>query len=129
MIRVDDASIPLDANGVVNSGDALARLASTGSFRAATTEETGVAGGEGGTNQGTVTVDGELARADPIQALVLPPAALYGLDGDEACVLSGHHPRRVVILGSELGKTFARVADGTALARVELRPSSPPPCR
>jgi peptidoglycan hydrolase-like protein with peptidoglycan-binding domain len=137
VIRIDDAAIPLEADGRVGSAEGLDALAATPSFQAALQASSGggdrLAAATDGTPRGSsgadLTVDGELTLAKPFEALVVPPGALYRLSGDRGCVVAAGTARDVRILGSQLGKTFIEKPRGTTIRQVTLRPVGAPPCR
>ncbi|MFC3999052.1 peptidoglycan-binding protein [Nocardiopsis sediminis] len=64
-------------------------------------------------------VTAEISLAEPLQALKVPPGAVFGIDGDDACIESGGTAHPVRIVGSNLGATLV-VLDGEAPADVNL---------
>src|SRR6478735_2328761 len=130
---VDGLSIALDASGAVTAPEALAALAATPAYLSArSAASAGGADGAGtsgspGTSQ-AVTVPGEVRLVDAVEALVVPPAALYAISGDDACIVHRGTAYGVRILGSQLGTTFVTKPDG-APTRVDLRPKDAPRCR
>jgi hypothetical protein len=128
-LAVDDARIPVDERGVVADSESLGLLADTASYRSAL--GIGPANGQqdAGNADNTVTVSVEFRLAEPVATLVVPPAALYAITGDEACILSGERPHAVRMVGSQLGKTFVQLAEKATLARVDLGVRGAPSCR
>lgn len=116
MLVVDGEQIPSDAEGRLSDPDALAALATTPSFFAAVS-----------TSTPTVTASWELEA--PIEVNVVPPAALYDLDGGSACVASGGEPFAVTVLGSELGQSFVVFDTETTPKHVDFSPEQPRSCR
>ncbi|MGJ4845671.1 peptidoglycan-binding domain-containing protein [Leifsonia sp. Le1] len=133
VIAVDDATIPVDANGAVVAEESLRILADTPSYRSALGGGQGQAHGQGqqdaGGQDGAVTVSVEFRLAEPVATLVVPPAALYAIERDDACILSGGTPHAVRLIGSQLGKTFVQLAAPATVTRVDLGVRGAPACR
>ncbi|MFC4561072.1 peptidoglycan-binding protein [Nocardiopsis mangrovi] len=64
-------------------------------------------------------VTAEISLAEPLRALKVPPGAVFGIDGDSACVESDGTAHPVRIVGSNLGATLV-VLDGPVPADVSL---------
>ncbi len=78
--------------------------------------------------EGAGTFDLELALAEPVQVAVVPPAALFALAGDRACLVAADGavlPVRVV--ASALGQTLVEV-DGPVPDQVSLDPGDDLTC-
>jgi hypothetical protein len=78
--------------------------------------------------EGAGTLDLELALAEPVQVAVVPPAALFALVGDRACLMADDGavlPVRVV--ASALGQTLVEV-DGPVPDQVSLAPGDDLTC-
>lgn len=54
-------------------------------------------------------VTAELSLADPVAALRVPPTALFGLDGDLACLQSGDVTYPVKLVGSAMGASLITI--------------------
>lgn len=119
VVRSGDAQAPVDTEGRVTDPAFLATFAASPEWRFAQSGE--------GDQQGP-QVKVEYALATPVEALVVPPAALYALAGDQACVVGDDGPVPVRVVSSALGKSMV-VAEGTAPARVATPPVDPAPCR
>ena len=136
-VAVDSAVIPVDANGIVADEASLRTLADTASYRSALGSASGPGQQDAGNGDGAVTVSVDFRLAEPVATLVVPPAALYAIEGAEACVLSGEKPHAVRMVGSQLGKTFVQLAEkptekppaGPTVTRVELGVRGAPSCR
>ena len=119
VLRVGAADVPIDARGVVSSAPALAAVAALPEYSAT------VASAEGGP---TLPATWTLSRPRTVQ--VLPPTALWDLQGGRACVQpTTGQPLRVEVLGSELGQSFVRVPEGRVLERVRAEPDRTRSCR
>lgn len=116
VLTIDGVSAPVEADGRVVAPEALTAIAGSQMFAATI-------------KAGTSSLTASLALAAPVEVSVVPPGALYNLDGDLGCVSSGGSARAVKVLGSELGQTFVTFDDGAALASVDLTPSGAKPCR
>jgi hypothetical protein len=86
----------------------LARLGALPATRAALSET------------GNGILSGQLALAEPINAGVVPPAAVVA-SGGTACVVGDGTPQPVTVIGSQLGQTFI-VFDGQPPEAVALHP-------
>ena len=78
--------------------------------------------------EGAGTLELELALAEPVQVAVVPPAALFALTGDRACLVADDGavlPVRVV--ASALGQTLVEV-DGPVPDQVSLDPGDDLTC-
>lgn len=120
VVRLGGTVAPVDADGRVTDAallDALAASAGAGPTRS----------GEG-TADKDAQVEVEYALASPLEALVVPPAALYGLAGDTGCLLGDGVPVPVRVLSSTLGTSLV-VTDAAPPRRVEVAPVDPAPCR
>jgi hypothetical protein len=71
---------------------------------------------------GDEAVTADVALTDPVDAHKVPPAAVFGVDGDRGCVESGDAVHPVRIVGSGLGATLV-VVEGEAPEDVDLGPA------
>ena len=62
----------------------------------------------------------------PIAVTVLPPSALYSLEGGSGCVQSREGAARVSVIASQLGRTLVTVA--RPLGQVRVHPDTSVPC-
>ncbi|WIE65447.1 hypothetical protein DEI99_002625 [Curtobacterium sp. MCLR17_036] len=119
VLRIGGAEVPVDARGVVSAPDALAAVAALPEYAVTVSSADGVP---------TLPVAWSLRRPRTVQ--VVPPTALWNLDGDRACVQPTSGPaREVEVLGSELGQSFVRGSEGRPLDRVRTDPDRSRPCR
>lgn len=119
-VVVGGATIPIGADGVVGDPVALAELASSPEYEAAA----------GNADDGAPTIGASWVLRKPVEVDVVPPTALWAVRGGHACVQPvGGSARRVTVVGSELGQTFIRADDGTALERVRATPDRGRTCR
>ncbi|WIB00148.1 peptidoglycan-binding protein [Curtobacterium sp. MCBA15_012] len=117
-VRVGQVTAPVDPDGVVRDRAALAAIASTPEYASATVED------------GTASIPADWRLHEPETVLVVPPAALYDLRDDQACV---QVPRRreavlVAVVGSELGQSYVRAPSG-GFSSVLLHPDAGRRCR
>lgn len=89
--------IPEDGN--LTDSAFLAAYSATASYRAWSSNPEGQ----------SLTVESELK--EPIEAITVPPSALYNIVGDSACLESGGKGFAVRILSSELGQTTVSATD------------------
>jgi hypothetical protein len=75
------------------------------------------------------TLSAAFVLAAPITVSVVPPAALYALDGEHGCVTSGDEPLAVRIVGSELGQSFVVFDAADPPRTVDLSPRRGASCR
>lgn len=116
VLNVDGQSIPLDADGRVSSAEALETLAASSSYAQAL--------------RGSMTsLNGSYVLAEPVTVSVVPPGALYGIDGQAACVASNGTPLAVQVIGSELGQSFVTFDAAEAPPEVALSPDASLACR
>lgn len=118
LVVVDDISVPLEMSGAVTDANSLKALAATSTYiLAERTSEKSMAG--------------SLVLADPINVLVVSPAALYDISGKKACLWPKNSlPIAVVIVSSELGKTYVfPEAANEQVTAVNLQTESAPKCR
>lgn len=115
MLRVDDVSIPVGADGVIHDVGALTALAVTPSYR-----ET--------QDFGDDSFSGVLQLQEPLDVISVPSAAVYGEDSSGAgCVVGDDAPRAVQVVASELGTTLVTVT-GPVPGRVSLVPDRGASC-
>ena len=75
---------------------------------------------------GQTTLSAGFALRDPVEAVAVPPGALFALDGQRACVRSDGRDRAVTVVASRLGQSLVR-ADDSAPAVVDLAVVDRPP--
>ena len=63
---------------------------------------------------------------NPVEAIAVPPAALFALDGVSGCVRSGGADRQVTVLASRLGQTMIVPDDEAPLEAVDRPPTDRP---
>jgi peptidoglycan hydrolase-like protein with peptidoglycan-binding domain len=117
LLRLGTASAPIDASGMVTDAAFLAEVAASPEYAFAAASDSG-----------TLTLDAVLAT--PVEVVVVPPGAIYGITDDAGCVIADGEPRRVRVVASSLGQTMVTFDTGTVPTNVELPlPGEvPPPC-
>lgn len=107
----------------------LEALQGTDTSAATTTDGTG-SGASAGSGT-TLTVEATWALATPLDAISVPPAALYDLAGDKACVQSPDGTALpVTVLASHLGASLVQPeGDHDAPTQVSLQPREDLACR
>lgn len=113
VLLVDGQSIAVSADGVVTD---LAALAQTSSYQQASHGQLGA-------------LSASYVLAEPVDALVVPPAALYQFDGTAACLASEPAPVAVQVVGSELGRSFVVAEGETTPETALLTPNEDASCR
>ena len=114
VIVVDDARIPLPADGRLTDQDALDTIANSFGYRQA------MSGTDGGPDDQQPSIAFQTVLTTPLRVAVVPPSAVYGLEGNRGCVRQRGNSVPVSIVGSQLGETLIR--SDHALSRVELNP-------
>lgn len=116
-IGVTTAAIRED--GVVDDPHSLAEIAALPEYQATVASADGVP-----------TLSATWALKDPPEVAVVPPDALWAVTETSACVQPDRgKPRRVEVVGSELGQAFVRDPDGSTLDRVRTDPDRRSSCR
>ncbi|MBX6750555.1 MAG: peptidoglycan-binding protein [Micromonosporaceae bacterium] len=117
VLRIGDVSAPIDAGGMVTDPAFLAAVAASPEFAFATASNS------------ALTLDAVLAT--PLEVVVVPPGAIFGIADGTGCVLADGQPRPVRVVASSLGQTMVTFDAGPAPTYVELPlPGEvPPPCR
>ncbi|WP_144710197.1 hypothetical protein [Curtobacterium pusillum] len=119
VLQVGGSAAAIGADSVVSSPEALAKLAALPEYAAAVASADGVP---------TLPATWSLARPRTVQ--VLPPTALFAIEGERACVQPWKGKAVAVeVLGSELGQAFVRALDGRPLDRVRAVPERRRSCR
>lgn len=108
--------MPVGSDGAVTDPAALAEIAASSAFADAR-------------RGSSATIAASSALAEPITVSVVPPGALYGVQGRKGCVVNGSGARPVEIIGSELGQSFVRFRAGEPPSGVVLSPERPPACK
>lgn len=115
IIIIDGERIPVDEQGRIVAYEALQLLASTPTYSAAV-------------RAGESVISGALVLAEPVDVAVVPPGAIFGVDGNEACVAVDGEPRSVTLWGSELGQSFVSF-DGDTPPHISMNPEGLNRCR
>ncbi|MFC5337288.1 peptidoglycan-binding domain-containing protein [Leucobacter denitrificans] len=119
---VDDIAIPLEADGSVADQSSFQKLVKTPSYIQSLASSTAQGETPNEIPTGKLTLKGAIRLSEPIRVAVIPPAALFGENGANACVLLNEKSFEVSILGSELGQTFVVGRDGDLPELVNLNP-------
>lgn len=116
VLRVEGTDIPLLEDGALDAAAGSA-ITGTSAYRAALAE--------GGPRFELAAL---LVLAEPALVASVPPAAIYGLDGRNGCVLAPAGALPVTVVGSQLGKTYVEFPDGPP-ETVETPAHGGAPCR
>lgn len=108
MVTFGGVTAPV-VNGAVESPELLAAVYSSEEFAAWTTAE----------NPEPLQIT--YALANPIDAVAVPPAAIFDLRQSAACLMVPGGAVPVTILSSMLGQTLVRVESGIQPREVEVR--------
>ena len=71
-------------------------------------------------NAAPCKASGELVLQTPLTVVRVPPSAVFGVDGRQACLQSGNQALPVTIVGSGLGATLVVVPDPSSLTEVAI---------
>lgn len=113
LVKAGDALFPTDPNGDVHVPD----VAALGVLVASDSPDS------------KAPIPAQIALADPIAVSVVPPSAVYSVQGTDGCVSSNGAPYRVHILGSQLGETLVEFINAHTPARVDTPPKQHTSCR
>lgn len=113
---VDGETLPVEDDGTVTDATALATITASSSLREASLEE-------------ATTFTASLDLVEPVEIAVVPPSSVIGVEGTTGCVVTDGVPARVDVVGSQLGQTLVRFADGTDIpTTVAVAPPETTPC-
>lgn len=115
-LTVGEIEAAVSRDGAISDPQALEALAVSPDYAAATGSD------------GSPTLTATYALTKPLEVVVVPPTALYGMRGSVGCVADGDRSVRVRVVGSELGESFVVPSQGAKLSRVSLT-TTPPMCR
>lgn len=113
VVQIGVATFPMQDNGEVKVSD-LASLGITAP------SDTG--------NSAAKPIDAQLALADPVAVSIVPPNAVYRIEGAEGCVSFGRAAYRVHLVGSQLGQSLVTFSGSPTPSRVDVPPRSDKPC-
>lgn len=113
IVKVGDARFQADPNGDVHVPD----VAALGVLAASDSPDS------------TAPISARIALGDPIAVSVVPPSAVYSVQGTDGCVASNGAPYRIHILGSQLGETLVEFTNAHTPARVDTPPKHHTSCR
>jgi peptidoglycan hydrolase-like protein with peptidoglycan-binding domain len=118
-LTVGATTVDIRADGVIDDDAGLRSIGALPEYQSAVASA-----------DGAPTMMGTWALADPLDVDVVPPTALWDLDGGRACVQpAGDRPRLAEVIGSELGQAFVRAAEGERVTRVVTEPDRSRTCR
>jgi biotin carboxyl carrier protein len=120
VVRLGETDLSVDDDGAVTGAEDLQRLARAPEAAAALADDGG---------SGSVAVQWLLAR--PIDVLVVPPSALWGIRDRHGCLLAQGDARPILVevAGSDLGQSFVVAPAGAVIRAVVARPSTATSCR
>ncbi|MCS4277847.1 hypothetical protein M2390_003062 [Mycetocola sp. BIGb0189] len=120
VVEVNGQRYPIDEDtGAVTDPEAQAAIIAGERVSAEHSTEAGA----------TRTLGARYILVEPVTAWVTAPSALYNIEGAAACVAAGRQTYRVSLLGSQLGQTFIRFAEGfTPPAALDLNPNAARAC-
>ncbi|WP_369961918.1 peptidoglycan-binding protein [Leifsonia sp. EB34] len=121
VVRVGSLEVPVDSDGAVTDARGLASIGSAPEFLSA-------AAGAGD----DTAIPVQWSLTEPVTALVVPPSALWDVRDGSACVMPAEKsgsPLEVEVLGSELGQSFVRPAEGHPVKAVRTTPQTGRSCR
>lgn len=113
MVQVGASKFPIDENGYVKVPDVASLGASAPSDSVTSPAK---------------PVEAQLVLAEPVDVSIVPPNAVYYIEGAEGCVASGRTIYRVRVLGSRLGQSLVQFLGAQAPRNVDVPPRSLKPC-
>jgi hypothetical protein len=118
VLKLGDVQVAVAADGSVADAPGLVAIATSAAYRRTTTDASAPA-----------QLNATWVLAQPLSAWVVPPGAIFGLQGSRGCVASGGAVHAVQVVGSELGQSFVVPEDeGTALDEVDAAPDDSATC-
>ncbi|WP_076464092.1 peptidoglycan-binding domain-containing protein [Actinomyces mediterranea] len=99
-ITVSTGVFDVPEDGILTDAQTIARIKESTQYQ----EYLATTSGGGGDSGRLLTVP--WALADPIDVRVIPPAALFGVDGSTACIADEGQVHAVQIVASQLGQTM-----------------------
>lgn len=81
------------------------------------------------TASNTINVTYRWKLAKTLNVVSVPPAAMYDVSADSACVVSRGKPVAVHVVASQLGKSMVSVQSGASLTSVDVPASTGKACR
>lgn len=121
VVRVGSEEVSVDSEGAVTEAEALARIGATAEFLSTSA---------GASEDTAIPVQWSLET--PLNALVVPPSALWDVKDGSACVMPAEksaRPLLVDVLGSELGQSFVRPSEERSATAVRSSPPKSRSCR
>jgi hypothetical protein len=123
-----NTTIPFSANSLLSSKDLLEIEQSEAYLSALSGGGDGMMDDGSGGDDKNVTLTADYDLKTPVQASVVSPGSVI-IDGENSCVVSGNKVLPVLIIGSELGKSFIVFKDASAIpSEVMYRPAKTTKC-
>lgn len=120
IITLGNITTPVDTDGKVTDSNAINQILTSPQFQEAKNQGAADKSAEGGGNSsnGAISLKADWALRTPTKVSVIPPAALFGINGNKGCVAESGQPIPVTIVTSEVGQTF--VTSTHPLSMVDL---------
>lgn len=118
----------LPGDRIVKVGDAQFKVDSGGDIHVQDVSLLGVGTAPNSSDSNTRLIDAQILLADPITVSVVPPSAVYDVQGTDGCVSSKGVGYHVHILGSQLGETLINFAEGQTPKHVDTPANRSPSC-
>lgn len=115
VLVVDEERIALEDDGRITASDAIAKITTSSAFAEAVRDK-------------ALTFSASWVLQDPLSVWVIPPSALYNIEGQKGCVALGKEPFAVTVIGSELGQSFVTFDAKRPPSNVDISSKQQPPC-
>lgn len=77
-------------------------------------------------SDGLTPITVEYVLRSPVEAMAVPPGALFALEASEGCVRSGGRDHPVTVMTSRVGQAFVVFDEGIEVESVDRAPADPP---
>lgn len=118
----------LPGDRIVKVGDSRFQVDSSGEIHVQDVSALGAGTTPHSSGSNAKLIDAQIVLADPITVSVVPPSAVYDVQGADGCVSFKGVGYHVHILGSQLGETLVDFAEGTTPKHVDTPANRSPSC-
>ncbi len=125
---VDQPMDLLPGDRIVKVGDTQFQVDSSGDVHVQDVSVLGVGTTPNSSDSNAKLIDAQIVLADPVTVSVVPPSAVYDVQGADGCVSSKGVGYHVHILGSQLGETLVNFTDGKTPKHVDTPANRSPSC-
>lgn len=118
VLQLDGQSYPVTENGTITDVEQLSQIQQSSSYKSWQQ------------NAASSELRGKYALKETTTVNTVPPAALYNIQGNDACLSDGKTGHQVQILSSQLGNTIIQFQNTeNTPEKALISPQDPPACR